>query len=103
MNDRLYVDVEALTRGGINLAQWSALANRIGGRLQGAAATYRNAGGTGEMGEQFDTNYKPGEQKALEFLVMLMKVVGSYSEKTFEAAKVFEESNTEADAATPRQ
>ena len=103
MSDRLYVDVEALTRGGINLAQWSALANQIGGRLQSATATYRNAGGTGEMGEQFTANYKPGEQKALEFLLILMKVVGSYSEKTFEAAKVFDETNTEADATTPRQ
>ncbi len=103
MSDRLYVDVEALTRGGINLAQWSALANQIGGRLQGATATYRNAGGTGEMGEQFNTNYKPGEQKALEFLLILMKVVGSYSAKTFDAARSFEETNTEADATTPHQ
>jgi hypothetical protein len=55
------------------------------------------------MGEQFNTNYKPGEEKALEFLLMLMKVVGSYSAKTFEAAKVFEETNTEADATTPQQ
>jgi hypothetical protein len=103
VSDRLHVDVEALTRGGTNLAQWSALANQIGGRLQGATATYRNAGGTGEMGEQFNTNYKPGEQKALEFLLILMKVVGSYSAKTFDAAKVFEETNTEADATTPHQ
>jgi hypothetical protein len=103
VNDRLYVDVQALTQGGINLAQWSALANQIGGRLQGATATYRNAGGTGEMGEQFNTNYKPGEEKALEFLRILMTVVGSYSQKTFDAAKVFDETNTEADATTPQQ
>ena len=103
MNDRLYVDVAALTRGGINLSQWSVLANQIGGRIQSATATYRNAGGTGEMGEQFNTNYKPGEQKALEFLVLLMRVVGSYSEKTFEVAKVFEETDDEATMTTPQE
>lgn len=103
MTDRLYVDIAALTRGGINLGEWSALANRIGGRLQSATATYRNAGGTGEMGEQFNTNYKPGEEKALEFLVLLMQVVGSYSEKTLEAAKNFQQTDNDASAATPRK
>jgi hypothetical protein len=103
VSDRLYVDVAALTRGGINLAQWSTLANQIGGKLQSATSTYRNAGGTGEMGEQFNTNYKPGEQKALEFLVLLMQVVGSYSAKTLDAAKNFERTDTDADTATPNQ
>jgi len=101
--DRLYVDVAALTRGGVNLGQWSSLANQISGRLRTATTTYRYAGGTGEMGEQFDTNYRPGESKALAFLALLEEVVGGYSQRTLNAAKNFEQTSNEADAAAPHE
>jgi hypothetical protein len=103
MSDRLYVDVAALTRGGVDLDQWSVLADQIAGRIQAATQTYRYSGGTGEMGEQFDTNYRPGEAKALEFLALLVEIVGGYSERTLNAAKTFDQANTDADAAAPHE
>ena len=102
-DDRLYVDVAALTQGGVNLGQWSTLANQIAGRMRAATTTYRFAGGTGEMGEQFDANYRPGETKALEFLKLLEEVVGGYSQRTLAAAQNFEQTATDADAAAPHE
>jgi hypothetical protein len=55
------------------------------------------------MGEQFDTNYRPGEAKALEFLALLVEIVGGYSERTLNAAKTFDQANTDADAAAPHE
>jgi hypothetical protein len=101
--DRLYVDVSGLSQGGVNLGHWSDLANQISGRIRTATTTYRYAGGTGEMGEQFDANYRPGETKALEFLRLLEDVVGGYSRRTLAAAKNFEDTATDADAAAPHE
>jgi hypothetical protein len=103
VSDRLYVDVAALTRGGIDLNQWSTLADQIAGRVTSATQTYRYSGGTGEMGEQFDTNYKPGEAKALEFLALLVEIVGGYADRTLLAARTFDQTNTDADAAAPHE
>lgn len=102
-DDRLYVDVPALTQGGVNLGQWSSLANQIAGRMRTATTTYRFAGGTGEMGEQFDTNYRPGESKALEFLKLLEDVVGGHAQRTLNAARNFEQTANDADTATPHE
>jgi len=101
--DRLYVDVGELTNGGSNLAQWSTLANQIATRMRTTTTTYRYAGGTGEMGEQFDANYRPGETKALQFLALLEEVVGGYAQRTLTAAKNFEQTSNDADDAAPPQ
>jgi hypothetical protein len=102
-DDRLYVDVPALTQGGINLGQYSTLASQIATRMRTTTTTYRFAGGTGEMGEQFDTNYRPGETKALQFLALLEEVVGGYSQRTLDAAKNFEQTENDANTATPHE
>jgi len=96
VSDRLYVDIDALTRGGIDLDRWSVLAKQIAGRMESATVTYQHSGGTGEMGEQFDTNYKPGEVKALEFLALLEQIVGGYSSRTIDAARNFDQTNDDA-------
>ena len=101
MSDRLYVDVAALTNGGINLDEWSRLAKDIAARMDAAVSLYRNAGGGGEMGEQYNTNYKPGEEKALQFLLLLNEIVGSYSDRTLQVARNFEDTNNEADHNAP--
>lgn len=101
MNDRLYVDIAALTQGGADLDRWSRLAKEIATRMRTSTTTYRHAGGGGEMGEQFTTNYLPGETKALQFLAMLEEIVGSYSDKTLLAARNFDQTNDEADSTAP--
>lgn len=101
MSDRLHVDVAALTNGGVNLDEWSRLAKDIAARVDAAVSLYRNAGGGGEMGEQYTTNYKPGEAKALQFLLLLNEVVGSYSDRTLQVARNFEDTSNEADHAAP--
>lgn len=101
-DENLHVDVSSLAQGGTDLERWSQLANRITNQIRTATATYRFAGGTGEMGEQFDTNYKPGEAKALEFLMMLEEVVGGYADDTFQVAQNFEQTNNDADSNTPQ-
>ncbi|WP_143021461.1 hypothetical protein [Prauserella marina] len=103
MSDRLYVDVNILNQGGLNLDQWSDLARNVTRRVRTATERYGDAGGTGEMGEQFDQNYKPGEWKALEFLTLLEKGVGGLSESTLLVAKNFERANDDADGATPHE
>ncbi|MER6992722.1 hypothetical protein ABT337_30025 [Saccharopolyspora hirsuta] len=99
MSDRLQVDVAALARGGANLDQWSTMANQLAARMRSVTAAYRDAGGTGEMGEQFDTNYRPGAEKAMEFLAMLEEAVGGYSDSTLKVARKFGDTNDEADGA----
>ena len=101
-DDRLYVDVPALNRGGINLERYALLARSIAGDMRQATLTYQNAGGTGEMGEKFDTNYKPGERKALEFLALLDEIIGGGANRTLLAARNFENTSDDADASTPK-
>ena len=101
MTDRLYVDINALSQGGVNMEQWSTLASTIANKMQTASGTYRFAGGTGEMGEKFNENYKPGEVKALQFLALLEKVVGGAATSTLEVAKNFDQTNDEATYNTP--
>ncbi|MGW1680198.1 hypothetical protein [Saccharopolyspora sp. NPDC002376] len=103
MNDRLYVDTSGLTRGGINLSQWSSTANRLAAHMRNVTATYRHAGGSGEMGKQFDENYRPGAEKAMEFLSMLEEAVGGVSEKTLLAGRKFEDTDDEANGVTPKE
>lgn len=102
-DEDLYVNVPGLTRGGTDLERWSTLAEQIATRMSNATGVYRLAGGTGEMGQQFNTNYKPGEAKALQFLQMLKDVVGGYSDDTLLAAQNFEHTNEDADSSTPPQ
>jgi hypothetical protein len=101
MTDRLYVDITALSQGGVNMERWSTLAKTIANRMQTASGTYRFAGGTGEMGEKFNENYKPGEVKALQFLALLEKVVGEAATRTRDVAKNFDQTNDEATYNTP--
>ncbi|MBK1787783.1 hypothetical protein [Prauserella cavernicola] len=103
MSDRLYVDINALNQGGLNLDHWSDLANNITRRVRTATEQYGDAGGTGEMGQQFDENYKPGEGKALEFLTLLEDGVGGLAESTLLVAKNFDQTNDDADSATPHE
>lgn len=103
VNDRVYVDTTALTRGGVNLGQWSSMASRLAAHMRNVTTTYRHAGGTGEMGEQFDQNYRPGAEKAMEFLSMLEEAVGGVSEKTLLAGKKFEDTDDEANGVTPKE
>jgi hypothetical protein len=55
------------------------------------------------MGEQFNANYKPGEEKALEFLALLEEVVGGAGKATMKTGVHFSQVSDEADAATPRE
>ncbi|SEG75396.1 hypothetical protein SAMN02982929_03446 [Saccharopolyspora kobensis] len=103
VSDRVYVDTAGLTRGGLNLGQWSSTANRLAAHMRNVTATYRHAGGTGEMGEQFDANYRPGAEKAMEFLSMLEEAVGGISEKTLLAGKKFEDTDDEANGVAPKE
>ena len=103
MSDRTAVDISLLTNGGINLTQWSLLANQIVNQMRTATETYRYSGGTGEMGEQFDQNYKPGEAKALAFLMMLEKAIGGQSDRTLLVAQNFSNTNQDANGATPHE
>ncbi|MDA3628114.1 hypothetical protein [Saccharopolyspora oryzae] len=103
MTDRFYADPDGLARGGANLEQWSMLAKEIAAQMRNVTTAYRHAGGTGEMGEQFNTNYKPGETKAIEFLSMLEEAVGGHGERTLKTARSFSDTNDEADAAAPRE
>ena len=100
-DDRLYVDVTALNQGGVNMERWASLARLIANQMQTATGTYRFAGGTGEMGEKFNENYKPGEVKALQFLALLERVVGGAADRTLDVARNFEQTNNEATQATP--
>jgi hypothetical protein len=101
MTDRLYVDITALSQGGVNMEQWATLAATIANRMQEATGIYRFAGGTGEMGEKFNENYTPGEVKALQFLALLEKVVGGAATRTRDVAKNFDQTNDEATYNTP--
>jgi hypothetical protein len=100
-DDRLYVDIGALSQGGVNMEQWASLARAIANQMQDATGFYRFAGGTGEMGEKFNENYKPGEVKALQFLALLEKVVGGAATRTRDVAKNFDQTNDEATYNTP--
>ncbi|MFB9570218.1 hypothetical protein [Saccharopolyspora hordei] len=102
MTDRLQVDVAALARGGTNLDQWSTMARQLAEHMRSVTAAYRHAGGTGEMGEQFDTNYRPGAEKAMEFLSLLEEAVGGCSDSTLRAARNFSDTAEEADGAVPK-
>ena len=102
MTDRLYVDITALQQGGVNMEQWAGLAKLIANQMQTATGTYRHAGGTGEMGEKFNENYKPGEVKALQFLALLERVVGGSADRTFDVARNFEQTNNDASSTTPK-
>lgn len=100
--EHLEVDVPALNRGGVNLDRYALLARTIAGTIRQATVVYVNAGGTGEMGEKFDTNYKPGERKALEFLDLLDEIVGGSANRTFLVARNFDNTSDDADASTPK-
>jgi len=98
---RLTVDIAALQRGGVNLSRIAEIARGISNDLQHAVTTYGDAGGTGEMGESFQKNYKPGETEALEFLALLDKEVGEVGVRTTKTAREFEDTNQEASQSTP--
>jgi hypothetical protein len=100
-DDRLYVDVTALSQGGLEMEQWASLARTIANQMQTATGIYRYAGGTGEMGEKFNENYKPGEVKALQFLALLEEVVGGAATRTRDTARNFEQTNNDATNNTP--
>jgi hypothetical protein len=102
-DDRTRVDPAELQRGGQFLDTYSRLAGSISGQLRDATTRYARAGGTGEMGEQFNANYKPGEEKALEFLALLEEVVGGAGKATMKTGVHFSQVSDEADAATPRE
>ena len=99
MSDRTQVDPAYLQRGGQHLDTYSTLAGSICGQLRNATTMYANAGGTGEMGEQFKVNYKPGEEKALEFLELLEEIVGGAGQATMKTGVHFSQVSDEADQA----
>jgi hypothetical protein len=96
-DDRLQVDVAALQAAGFNLGRWSELAHDIAGRIEQATQQYAHAGGTGKMGEMFTKHYKPGEEKAIEFLRMLQKEIGGSGQRVINVAKSFEQTNDDAE------
>jgi hypothetical protein len=101
VSDRTRVDPAELQRGGQGLDTYSTLAGSISSQMRDATTRYARAGGTGEMGEQFNANYKPGEEKALEFLALLEEVVGGAGQATTKTGVHFGQVADEADAAAP--
>lgn len=101
MSDDLRVDIEALQSAGLNLSQWSDMADQIAKRMEQATAQYADAGGGGEMGKAFDEHYKPGEGKALEFLEILKKELGGAGQRTIQTAKNYDETDDDASRAVP--
>jgi len=101
--ERLYVDLAALHQGGVNIEELSVQARLVVNRIRQAASTYQFAGGTGEMGEKYQENYKPGEEKALVFLRLLEEAVGSAGDDTLVVARHFEQVNDDAAGNTPQQ
>ncbi|OLF17638.1 hypothetical protein [Actinophytocola xanthii] len=96
-------DVEGLRSAGINITRWSTLARNIADRVHAATVRYQNAGGTGgDMTKSFNANYRPGEQKALEFLRLLDIEIGGLGSRTIEVAQTFEQTNDDANQATPK-
>ncbi|PPK70918.1 hypothetical protein V5P93_002777 [Actinokineospora auranticolor] len=98
---RLAVDPEALRNGGVNIRATVDLAVDICNQLFIAADTNRGAGGTGEIGEKFDSGYRPGEEQALKFLRLLQKSLGETGSRTITTAGVFRETDEDANAAVP--
>lgn len=101
MTDRLRVDTAALQAAGFTLTEWSELANQIADRIDRATRLYGKAGGTGKMGEMFEKHYKPGEEKALEFLRILREEIGGIGQRTIDVAKNFEQTDDEAGRSVP--
>lgn len=102
MNDRITVDVEALRRGGVDVDATARLAIAICNDLVGATLLYRNAGGTGEMGETFDKNYVPTAERAVKFLGLLNETLGGAGDRTIETSRSFEDAVVDANATTGR-
>jgi hypothetical protein len=100
--DHLRVDIPALRNAGADLAEWSSLADQIATMIYQAAAHYADAGGTrGEMAELWEKNYKPGEEKAIEFLKLLQQEVGGAGMRTIQAADSFEQTDGDASRSVP--
>ena len=97
--ERLQVDVDALRRGGVDIEAITTLAAGIHQRLRVATQTYRFAGGTGDMGEKFDTGYRPGELQGLKFLNLLSDVVGEAGGRTVTTAESFARTDEDATSA----
>lgn len=95
-------DVEGLRVAGVDITEWSNLAGNIADKVHAATVKYQKAGGTGgDMTESFNANYRPGEQKALEFLRLLDTEIGGLGGRTIEVAQTFQQTDDDANQATP--
>ena len=95
MSDNLEVDTAKLRLSAGAFSSLANLSESITRDLLDACRLYRNAGGTGEMGQKFNAVYPPGEQSALDFLLELATAFGSSGTRLANAVRIFEE--TEAD------
>ncbi|GAA3014397.1 hypothetical protein [Actinokineospora diospyrosa] len=96
---RLSVDPEGLRQGGVNIQATVDLAVNICNELFVAAEENRGAGGTGEIGEKFDSGYRPGEEQGLKFLRLMQRTIGETGSRTVKTAGVFSEASDDADGA----
>jgi len=99
MTERTAVDLPGLLNGGVDIQAIAQLAQDIATMLISACAEYARAGGTGEMGAQFDANYKPGEQTGLAFLKLLNDSIGTSGVRTLKTGHSFANAENEADTA----
>ncbi|WP_434444124.1 hypothetical protein [Lentzea sp. E54] len=97
--NRLSVDTDALLRSGVDVLGATELAKSISRDLLSAVETYRDAGGTGEMGEQFERGYVPGAKRGVDFVNLLSDTLGDASQRTVDTAQSFSNSADEANAA----
>ncbi|MGX7828862.1 hypothetical protein ACTG9Q_27605 [Actinokineospora sp. 24-640] len=99
MTEWISADPDALRRGGLTIDEVSALTRGICLRLLAAVEQYKDAGGTGEMGEAFATGYVPTAEDGVAFVKLLSEVVGEVGGKTVETARVLGDTSDEADTA----
>ncbi|WP_026422139.1 hypothetical protein [Actinokineospora inagensis] len=98
MSDRLSVDPEALRNGGVNLDRVADIAVDICDKHLAAVDKAAGAGGTGQMGQRFDTGYRPTEQQATGFLRLLRRTLTQTGSRTIKTAGVFAETSDDAEA-----
>lgn len=96
MSDRTYVDTESLKAGSIDIDSIAKMATDIRADLLNAIHACANAGGTGQMGEEWKANYHPNEEIGIGFLDLLNATIGTSGIRTAKAAKTFEDALNDA-------
>lgn len=96
MTDRTSVDIEALLKGGVDIAQLSEAFRNLEASLRATHESAMDAAGHGPMREQFDASYLPTAQAGLEFLELLNKTLGEAGGRTLRMARNFGQANDEA-------